>query len=226
MTDNIKCKWCEKSFRSERTLAAHACPKKRRWSDRDMTHTRLGFRVFQLFYELNTASTKPKTQEDFIRSQYYEGFTKFGRSCILNEYLAPEKFAEWLIRKSVKLADWSKDITYNEWLRDYVRKETGLRALERTVIYFSEWGTDHETSWNQYFREVTANRAVHDIRSAKVSPWALYLSQSGEQLLTRFSTEQVQLINDIIDPPFWMKLFQNNIAEVDAVRETCHAAGL
>ena len=69
------------------------CVKKRRWADKDLTHTRLGYRVFQMFYELNTAASKPKSQEDFIRSQYYEGFTKFGRSCIRNEYLHPEKFA-------------------------------------------------------------------------------------------------------------------------------------
>ena len=35
-----------------------------------------------MFYELNTTVSKPKTQEDFIKSQYYEGFVKFGRSCV------------------------------------------------------------------------------------------------------------------------------------------------
>ena len=92
-----KCKWCDKTFMSERTLAAHMCVRKRRWADKDLTHTRLGYRVFQMFYELNTVASKPKSQEDFVRSQYYEGFVKFGRSCIRNEYLEPEKFAEWLI---------------------------------------------------------------------------------------------------------------------------------
>ena len=98
MSDDLTCKWCDKSFRTERTLSAHMCPRKRRWADRDMTHVRLAYRTFQMFYEMNTNSTKPKTMEDFIRSQYYEGFTKFGRSCIRNEYMDPEKFAEWLIR--------------------------------------------------------------------------------------------------------------------------------
>ncbi len=85
MIDELTCKWCEKSFRTERTLSAHMCPRKRRWADKDMTHVRLAHRTFQIFYEINTNSTKSKTQEDFIRSEYYEGFTKFGRSCILNE---------------------------------------------------------------------------------------------------------------------------------------------
>jgi len=116
---------------SERTLAAHMCIKKRRWADKDLTHTRLGYRVFQMFYEMNTTAKNPKTQEEFIQSQYYEGFVKFGRSCLTNEYLQPEKFAEWLIKTGKKLKDWSKDSLYDEFLLTYVKKEPGMKALER-----------------------------------------------------------------------------------------------
>ena len=76
-------------------------------------------------------------------SQYYEGFVKFGRSCIINEYLEPEKFAEWLIKNGKKLADWHKDKMYNEFLLMYVKKEPGLKALERTIIYLSEWAKEN-----------------------------------------------------------------------------------
>jgi len=127
-SENNTCKWCEKTFMSERTLSAHMCVKKRRMADKDLTHTRLGYRVFQMFYELNTASTKSKTYEDFVRSQYYEGFVKFGRSCVTNEYLNPEQFAEWLIKNGKKLADWSKDSLYDEFLLVYVKKETGRKG--------------------------------------------------------------------------------------------------
>lgn len=203
------------------------CVKKRRWADRDMTHVRLGYRTFQKFYEINSAAREPKSMEDFIQSPYYEGFVKFGRSCVVNEYLHPERFAEWLIKNGKKLADWTKDKMYDEFLLDYVKKETGLRALERTVIYLSEdWGTESGREWNTYFTEVSTSRAVHDIRSSKISPWVLYLSTTGDQLLTRFSDEQVRMIDHIIDANFWMKVFQDNAEEVDAVQQTCIAAGL
>lgn len=220
------CKWCEKEFRNERTLAAHMCPKKRRWADREMTHVRLGYRVFQMFYELNTAASKTKSMEDFIRSQYYEGFVKFGRSCVRNEYLDPEKFAEWLIKNGKKLADWNKDSLYNEFLLEYVKKETGLRALERSILYLAEWANDNDCDWQEYFKVVSTPRAVHDIRSAKISPWLIYLSASGAELLTRFSSEQVKMIDDLINAKFWIKVFANNAEEVEAVRTACEAAGI
>jgi len=226
MSDDLTCKWCDKSFRTERTLAAHMCPRKRRWADRDMTHVRLAYRTFQMFYEMNTNSSKPKTMEDFIRSQYYEGFTKFGRSCIRNEYMDPEKFAEWLIREGKKLQDWNKDQMYNDYLLEFVKKEPGMRALERTITYFATWAEENDTDFNEYFRTVSTPRAVHDIRSAKVSPWVLHLSESGVELLGRLSNEQVEMIKPLIDTHFWVRVFTKSKEETDEVEAMCIQAGL
>jgi len=226
MSDELTCKWCEKSFRTERTLSAHMCPKKRRWADKDMTHVRLAHRTFQIFYEINTNSTKSKTQEDFIRSQYYEGFTKFGRSCILNEYMEPEKFAEWLIREGKKLQDWCKDKIYDEYLLEFVKKEPGMRALERTIKYLAEWSVENACDWQEYFRIVSTSRAVHDIRSARVSPWVLHLSESGVELLGRMSNEQVEMIKPLINVEFWVRVFIKNKEETDEVESMCKTAGI
>jgi hypothetical protein len=225
-SESNTCKWCDKTFTSERTLAAHMCVKKRRWADKDVTHVRLGFRVFQMFYEMNTASSKNKTMEEFIQSQYYQGFVKFGRSCVKNEYLDPERFAEWLIKNGKKLSDWGKDSLYDEFLLDYVKKESGMRALERNIIYLSSWAEENQCSWQEYFTKASTFRAVYDIRSAKISPWLLYLSQTGDQLLVRFSDEQVKMVEHIIDAGFWMKLFSVNKEEVREVKHTCEVAGI
>lgn len=226
IVETLQCRWCSSSFRNERTLATHVCVKKRRWADRDLTHVRLAHRVFQRFYELTVSNSKPKTQEDFIASAYYEGFVKFGRSCVRNEYLEPERFAEWLIKNGKKLADWPRDSMYNEYLLEYVRREPGLKALERTIMYLSTWSEESGQDWQDYFRVVSTPRAVYDIRAAKISPWVLYLSNTGSELLVRLSSEQVKMIDDIIDAKFWMKLFTENPDEVKEIQNTCEAAGI
>lgn len=225
MTEN-KCKWCSKSFRQEKTLLVHMCPKKRRWADREMSHVRLGLRTFQMFYEITTFTKNTKTMEEFIRSQYYEGFTKFGRACQANEYLNPTKYAEWLITKSKKLSDWPKDKMYTEFLKEYVRKEPGIRALERNIIYLSEWEQESGVLWSDYFRQVSTPRAIYDIKAAKISPWLIYLSDSGIELLNRFSDEQITMINPFIDAKFWMSVFNGNKEDTRIVKETCAAAGI
>ena len=57
-----------KNLGHERTLAAHMCPRKRRWADRDMTHVRLGYRVFQMSYEMNTAVSKPRAKKILLEA--------------------------------------------------------------------------------------------------------------------------------------------------------------
>ena len=222
----MRCKWCGKEFKSEKTLAVHMCVKKRRFADKDMSHIRLSHRAFQMFYELNTSAKEPKSIEDFIMSPYYESFVKYGRACQVNEWLAPEKFTEWLIKNGVKLKQWVSDAQYDKFLKQYVRKEPGLKALERTIIYLAEWSKDNNLPFQTYFTEVSPSRAVFDLRAGKVSPWVLYLSETGDSLLKRFNDEQIQMIDDVIDPPFWMKLFSSNAEEVKEVKQTCKDANL
>lgn len=222
----MECKWCKKSFKSEQTLAVHMCVKKRRFADKEMSHIRLSHRAFQLFYELNTSATKPKTIEDFILSPYYESFVKFGRACQVNEWLEPEKFTEWLIKNGVKLKQWVSDTQYDKFLKEYVRKEPGLKALERSIIYLAEWSKDNNQRWQTYFTTVSPSRAVFDLRAGKISPWVLYLSETGGSLLERFNDEQIKMIDEIIDPPFWMKLFSHNVEEVKEIKQTCKEANL
>ncbi len=68
-SENNTCRWCGKNFKSERTLVVHMCVKKRRNADKEMTHVRLGYRVFQMFYELNTTASKTKSIEEFINQE-------------------------------------------------------------------------------------------------------------------------------------------------------------
>lgn len=224
MTEKIDCKWCGKGFVSERTLSVHMCVKKRRWADREMSHIRLAHRAFQMFYEMNTTAKTSKSMEDFILSQYYEAFVKFGRACQVNEWLEPEKYTQYLIKSGIKLKQWTSDKEYDKYLKQYVKREPGLRALERTIMYLASWAKDTENDWQNYFGEVSPSRAVHDIRSAKISPWVLYLSETGDKILERLNSEQVEMIEDIIDPPFWMKLFNSNKEEVNQIKQACKEA--
>ena len=54
----------------------------------------------------------------------------------------------------------------------------------------------------------------------------MYLSNSGNDLLRRFSSEQVEMIKDIIDSKFWMKVFIANKEEVAEIKQTCQIAGI
>ena len=139
---SLTCAYCGKAFMSERTLAAHMCVQKRRYTDKDLTHVRLAFRTFQKFYEINMHNAKTKTYEEFAGSKYYQGFVKFGRKMVKEDLLEPNNYAEWLIRESVKLADWTKDATYDIYLKELIKKEPAQRGIERSVKCMQAWGEE------------------------------------------------------------------------------------
>ena len=223
---NLTCAYCGKTFMSERTLSAHMCVQKRRHTDKDLTHVRLAFRTYQKFYEINMHNAKTKTYEEFAESKYYAGFVKFGRKMVKEDLLEPENYAEYLIRESVALKDWSKDAVYDIYLKQLIKKEPAQRGIERSIKCMQAWSEEKNKEWNQYFREVSPQLAVYHIRGGKISPWFLFLSESGQELWSKFNSEQVELIKDIADPGFWRRRFLKNTEEVNLVQDIVEASNL
>ena len=78
---SYKCRYCEKEFRKESSLAVHLCEVKRRWQQEKEVGVQLGLKAYLRFYELSQGSAKLKTYKDFSESPYYGAFVKFGRHC-------------------------------------------------------------------------------------------------------------------------------------------------
>ena len=96
------CEYCKKSFQKESTLLAHSCEKKRRWQAKDNQDVLVGFSSYDLFYRIEMQS-KPKEYKDFVDSQYYTAFVKFGAYCLNTKVIDQEQFTRWLIKNKVKL---------------------------------------------------------------------------------------------------------------------------
>jgi hypothetical protein len=223
---SFACKYCKREFTKESTLAVHMCSQKRRYVDKELSHIQLAFRTYQLFYEINMQNAKTKTYEEFAESNYYNGFVKFGRKMVSEELLEPKQYAEWLIRNSVKLADWTKDSVYDSYLKELIKKEPAQRAIERSIKCMESWGKEKNMPWSDYFRKVSPQLAIHHIRGGKISPWFLFLSESGQDLWGNFNSEQLTMIKDIAEPNFWKRIFLKNTEEVELVQEIVEVSQL
>jgi hypothetical protein len=89
-----------------------------------------------------------------------------------------------------------------------------------------EWGDENNANFAHYFNYVSVNRAVHNIRDGKISPWMVMNSAGGVDLLKKFSNEQLELVNQTLDIPFWIKKIRDNPADVALVKEVCKEAGI
>ena len=223
--DNI-CQFCDKGYSSEKTLSSHMCIRKRRYTDKDSPGCKLGFRIFQRFYELTTNSKTPKTEMEFIKSKYYLDFVKFARYLIDLEPLACNLFVDFVLKNGVKMKDWEKSFVYESFLQEYTKKEPVEKALERTIIEMSAWADKTGNNYYDFFRQVNPVEATYMLRSARISPWVLYLSQSSRELLGKLNKEQGELIASVIDPNFWNKEFSSRLDDALFVKSVLEEAGI
>lgn len=226
MEQNHVCKFCTKPFHKESTLATHMCVKKQRHMDLTSSGSRFGFRAFQRFFEINTHSKRIKTTTEFIESQYYIEFVKFGNYVAMLKPVHMEKFFDFVIRNGVKLKDWTAEYVYQAYIIDLTQKEPAGSATERTITNILEWCDENNTEFNNFFSSVSANEGSYLISTGKISPWVLYLCAGGEDLMCRFNADHAKMIGGVIDPGFWMQKFKKDPNEVDYIKNLLSQAGL
>ena len=222
----FNCVHCGKAFMKEKTLYAHMCENKRRAMQKDEKRVQAGYMAFNKFFRVRQGGKKDKTYEDFCKSPYYNAFVKFG-SFINNVLpLYPEKFMDFVIKSDVKIDHWCRDELYDIYLFEVIKTEPVESAVQRSLQTMMEWGDVSGAQFNHYFNYVNLNKAVHDIRNGKISPWVLLNSKPGKELLNKFNDEQLDMIAPAFDLPFWLKKFKSVPADVLLVKEICTEAGI
>jgi hypothetical protein len=224
LEQNHQCKFCDKRYAKESTLSSHLCEPKRRNQQRNEKGVVLAFQAYRKFYKF-TQGNENKTYDEFAKSPYYTAFVKFGRYLHGIDAVNPDRFIEWIIKNNKKLDYWCKEQFYDEYLSEYIRIENTQDALERSIVEMEEWAVENNSVVNHYFKYASENRIVRSIANGRVSPWAIYCSDSGLLMLGRLNEEQVALIYTWIDPDYWKKRLHNYKEDADWCKRILTAAG-
>jgi hypothetical protein len=226
---SYKCKYCQKDFRKESTLVAHSCEQKRRHDQQKETGVQWGLRAYLRFYEYTQGSAKLKSYDDFSRSPYYLAFVKYGRYAVAIRCINFSSFTDFLLKNNKKLDYWCKDSLYDEWLKDYIKKESPQDALERAIKEMTEYAETHpelKNGYREYFKFGNTNRICQHIISGRISPWVIYNCNSGIEYLERLDEHQLEMIMPYLDPDFWQKKFVDYVADAEWTKSVLKEAGL
>ncbi len=220
------CQFCGHKYMQEKTLAVHVCEQKRRFLAKDSKAAIIGYQTFNRFFQLTQGKGQNKTHDEFARSPYYNAFVKFGSFVSNINPLYPEKFIEYVVRSGVKLDHWCRDELYEKYVINLIHTESVETALERSVAHMQSWASENNSLWNHYFKYVSTNRAVYDIKDGKVSPWLILNCSSGKEMLSNFRDDQLSAIGTIIDPQVWVKKFKKQTFDLDLVKKIVKESSL
>lgn len=219
------CEFCGRSFIRESTVLKHICEYKHRWLEKDRPSNRIGFQAWIQFYKKNSASKKNKTYEEFIKSQYYAAFIKFGMYCVDANVINVSRYADWLVKNQIKIDTWNTDTNYTKFLVEYLRVEDPLDAIHRSIETCIELTIDQSILSKDVLRYANKNRVCFQITKGKISPWMLYHSESGLEFLASIDSTQQKMIMDYINPEQWAIKFKRNSDSVTQVKEILSTAG-
>jgi hypothetical protein len=219
------CEFCDKQFKRESTLISHVCVYKHRWHDKDNHGNRVGFHAWLQFYSKNSMGKKTRTYENFIKNAYYTAFVKFGQYCVEINALNVSRFTDWLLHEKVKIDNWCKDSVYNRYLGEYLRVEDAFdaitRSIETTIVLAEEAGIQG----HDYIRYGNTNKICYNITTGKISPWLLYMSDSGNTFLSELSEDQVRMISDYINIELWAIKFKREPDTVSQIKQLLTKGG-
>jgi hypothetical protein len=215
------CEYCGKSFKKSQTILTHKCEKRDRHDSKNETYSRIAFHAFNSMYP------KQKSFNEFASSAYYKAFTKFGKYCIEVKVISPEEYSLWLIKNKKRIDDWTRDSLYSEYLIDFLPREDVGQALTRAITNSIKWSEKINAPSKDWLRYGNLNTISYSIVTGRLSGWALYNSNSGQDLLERMSGTPALLKEcwPYIDSDIWKNTFQHKKTDTSYAWDILGKAG-
>lgn len=213
------CQHCGAGFMKENTLIVHMCEQKRRALAKDEKHVVMGYQTYVRFFQLTQKAKNVKTYVEFAKSAYYNAFVKFGSFLSNVHPLYPDRYIDYVVTSGVKLDHWCREELYYKYVLDLVKKEPAEVAIQRSVTTMMSWADGNSSQWNHYFKYVSLNRAVFDIKDGKVSPWIVLNCVTGRDMLSRLNDEQLNIIFEVMDPDYWRSRFRMYALDLELISE-------
>ena len=225
LKQTFKCKYCERSFARETTLAVHVCEQKKRFQNKNDPASRQAFQCYLKFYETTQGSAKTKTFDEFATSAYYKAFIKFANYCVNSRVINPVRFTEWLLKNNKRIDYWGSDKLYDEFLKDYIFRENATDALTRALETSMDWAEEVKSPSEDFLRYGNSNKLCHYIVTGRVTGWIIFNCPSGHELLESLNQEQLAIVYELINPDRWSKILRDYPGDTEYVKEMLKQAG-
>ena len=223
----FECSFCGKVLQRELGLIKHLCRDKKRYLERERRDAWYGYIAYRIFYEISYPSRRePVSGDHFRKSSVYDAFVRFGKYVDDVKAIDAENFIRFVVQSKTPIDRWCSDKLYREYVRLLNKVEDYPRAIERTLHLAESWANKEGGEIRNFFREIATPLAVQWLISGRISPWVVFNSDSGKELISRFSEEQIELVMDAIDMRFWTKKFTDNISDCHAIQDFLASEGI
>ncbi len=220
--DHSKCTFCNKTVKD---IVSHSCRLKDRYLNRDTLNARIAFNSYKIFWSISYNRKLPDN-DSFDKSPLYNDFVKFADFTIKTNIYKPDEYVKYLVKNQIKLVEWTKEQLYLKYVRTVVRTESYDRAIERSIIFMDKIAQTNNIKINDFFNHVSPSDIIIWLETGRVSPWVLFNCESGRNLINSFDTEQINIMENIVDYRYWKLKFKKNPDDVSVIQDFLKEEGL
>lgn len=217
------CEFCKKDFTTEKYLVNHLCETKRRYQQKEDKRVWLGYMAYERFWK---SMGKRATYDGFVKSTYYGAFVRFGKHIADLNAVRPMAFVDFLIQIEAKIDNWTSMSLYSTYITELNKNEPPIDAIERNFLLMQEWSVSSDEEWYDFFRKVEPTQAVMWIISGRLTPWLLFTASSAHLLISRLTSEQNQIVENVINADYWQAKMARHQKEVDTIRNMLAEYGI
>ncbi len=216
----FNCSHCDKKFQTSAALEDHMCEKKKRFLAKDEELSRRGRKAHEIFYTFSLNKKVPPTITEFINSRNYTDFMDFAKFTIDRDLFNWQEYEKFLIKHTTPIYKWNKLVTYNYFMKAYIKEETWETAISRSIAWIINWCAGNEHDPREFFTKAPMPAIVLGIQTGRISPWAVLLSDNAEAFMNRLSSEQAIIVARYIDQKFWKFKIEKYPDIVYSVKDT------
>lgn len=205
---NFECKYCHTNYATEAGIMQHKCKTKERL---DQVQTPLGQAAY-LFYARwmkRTGKSIPPIAT-FTTSRFYESFIRFAKFNKAVQLPDVEIYVQIMVKKDIGPELWCNDKAYGIYLEHLEYQVNPNVSVKITSDTLEKLSSEYQCEIGDVFSRSNKNEIIQLIRERRLSPWILLRSSRFKQFLVSCSSEQLDMVETLIDSGYWIKRFKEN----------------
>lgn len=219
-----RCDFCGRTFQREVWYKKHTCTKKARFENAHKMEIILAYKLFNYWCRRQgfQKGRGERTFEDFIKSPYYNAFTRLAEYSKRVYLISAFQYLNWLIEMNVPEREWlspRKLENYRLWTR---KRDNPKEQCDITYRNAATWCEQQKVPVREFFRSITPGDALNWVRLNKLLPWVLFgYDRAVVDLLSRFDDEKLYALGEFLNNDHWIERVNEEADETMLVQDTC-----
>lgn len=207
MQGRYQCKYCHKPYRTERGYLNHLCTQMKRAKEMTTQIGQMAWIYYQHWFKVQRLQTP--THDMFPKSMYYRTLVRFAQFVKEVKLFQPLKYIEIVTNEyGLSPVEWSHRDVYFRYIQYVDHQMPPKKRIERMVVILDDLADEHQCSVSEVLDKLTMFEIVEYVQRRDFTPWVLLQGSKFKELLKKCSSDQREIVKNVIPPNLWKQRFQ------------------